>query len=65
MKKKEHWMDFHHYMMVVYRHCQHTFHYNQLVKVRVHYMTSLSIVSMLSHYCVMHSEVGLCNTMLC
>ncbi len=28
-------MDFYHYMMVVYRHCQHTFQYNQLVKVHV------------------------------
>jgi len=23
--KKKHWIDFYHYMMVVYRHCQHTF----------------------------------------
>ena len=33
--KQKHWMDFYHYMMVVYRHCQHTFQYNQLVKVHV------------------------------
>jgi len=28
-------MDFYHYMMVVYRHCQHTFQYNQLEKVHL------------------------------
>jgi len=28
-------MDFYHYMMVVYRHCQRTFQYNQLEKVHV------------------------------
>jgi len=26
--KQKHWMDFYHYMMVVYKHCQHTFQYN-------------------------------------
>ncbi len=28
-------MDFYHYRMVVYRHCQHTSQYNQLVKVDI------------------------------
>ncbi len=28
-------MDFYHYKMVVYRHCQHTSQYNQLVKVDI------------------------------
>jgi len=26
--KQKHWIDFYHYIMVVYRHCQHTFQYN-------------------------------------
>jgi len=33
--KQKHWTNFDHYMMVVYRHCQHTFQYIQLVKVHV------------------------------
>ncbi len=28
-------MDFYHYRMVVYMHCQHTSQYNQLVKVDI------------------------------
>jgi len=30
--KQNHWIDFYHYLMVVYMHCQHTFQYNQLEK---------------------------------
>ncbi len=33
--KKKHWVDFYHYRVVVYIHCQHTFKFKQLVKVHV------------------------------
>ncbi len=32
---KKHWVDFYHYRVVVYTHCQHTFQFKQLVKVHV------------------------------
>ncbi len=32
-KKKKHWVDFYHYRVVVYTHCQHTFQFKQHVKV--------------------------------
>ncbi len=31
--KKKHWVDFYHYKVVVYTHCQHTFQFKQHVKV--------------------------------
>ncbi len=34
-KKKKHWVDFYHYRVVVYTHCQHTFQFKQRVKVHV------------------------------
>ncbi len=33
--RKKHWVDFYHYRVVVYTHCQHTFQLKQLVKVHV------------------------------
>ncbi len=30
---KKHWVDFYHYRVVMYTHCQHTFKFKQLVKV--------------------------------
>ncbi len=33
--KKKHWVDFYHYRVVVYTHCQHTFQFKQLVKAHV------------------------------
>ncbi len=37
--KKKHWVDFYHYRVVVYTHCQNKFPFKQLVKVHKHYMT--------------------------
>ncbi len=34
--KKKHWVDFYHYRVVVYTHCQHTFKFKQLVKVALY-----------------------------
>ncbi len=34
-KKTKNWVDFYHYIVVVYTHCQHTFMFKQLVKVHV------------------------------
>ncbi len=31
--KKKHWVDFYHYRVVVYAHCQHTFMFKQHVKM--------------------------------
>ncbi len=33
--KIKHWVDFYHYRVVVYTHCQHTFQFKQHVKVHV------------------------------
>ncbi len=33
--KKKHWVDFYHYMVGVYTHCQHTFQFKQIVNVHV------------------------------
>ncbi len=34
-KKKKHWVDFYHYRGVMYKHCQHTYQFKQLLKVHV------------------------------
>ncbi len=62
-KKKKHWLDFYHYRVVVYTHCQHTFQFKQLVKVHVALHDSMSGAKITVHtfsalilYCAFFSK---------
>ncbi len=52
--KKKHWVDFYHHRMDVYTHFQHTFMFKQLVKLILHPMTPLNVLT--SHFSAVHTD---------
>ncbi len=58
---KKHRVDFYHYMVVVYTHCQHTFQLKQLVKVHVALYDPFKLITKIIKKPFTVTEKNMCN----